>query len=199
MKVFGICGSPRAGGTDYAVNYALNILKEKGCETRFFTVRGKDIKFCIHCDYCIREKKGCVHKDALTPDFYDGMIWADGIVIGTPSYQGSLSGQTKCLMDRCRAILAMDPKILKGKCGMSLSVGGDRDGGQELAITTINNFYIINEMIPVGGGSFGANLGGTLWSRDKGKEGVAADEEGLRTIRKTVNRLYERLSREALP
>ncbi len=29
MKVFGICGSPRAGGTDYAVNYTLSLLKEK--------------------------------------------------------------------------------------------------------------------------------------------------------------------------
>jgi len=196
MKVFGICGSPRVGGTDYAVNYALDRLKEKGCETRFFTVRGKDIKFCIHCNYCLREKKGCIHKDVLTPEFYEGMLWAEGIVIGTPSYQGTLSGQTKTLMDRCRAILVVDPKILKGKCGMALSVGGDRDGGQELAISTINNCYISNEMIPVGGGAFGANLGGTLWSHDRGKEGVAEDDEGLRTLRKTVNRFYERLKEE---
>ncbi len=41
MKVFGICGSPRAGGTDYAVNYALDILKEKGCETRYFSCPGQ--------------------------------------------------------------------------------------------------------------------------------------------------------------
>ncbi len=65
MKVFGISGSPRAGGTDYAVNHALEILKEMGCETRYFSARGKDIKFCIHCDYCIKNKQGCVHKDAL--------------------------------------------------------------------------------------------------------------------------------------
>jgi multimeric flavodoxin WrbA len=189
MKVFGICGSPRAGGTDYAVNHALDLLKEIGCETRYFSARGKDIKFCIHCDYCIKNKQGCVHKDALD-EFYEGMLWADGVIIGTPCYQGTLSGQTKAMMDRCRAILAKDPLILKGKIGMGLAVGGDRNGGQEIAINTIHNFYIINEMIPSGGGSFGANLGATLWSKDKGKDGVAADEEGLRTLRKTVKRFY---------
>ncbi len=73
---------------------------------------------------------------------------------------------------------------------MGLAVGGDRNGGQEIAINAIHNFYIINEMIPSGGGSFGANLGATLWSHDKGKDGVAADEDGLRTLRKTTKRFY---------
>jgi multimeric flavodoxin WrbA len=190
MKVFGICGSPRVGGTDYAVNYALKLLEEKGCETRYFSARGKDIRFCIHCDFCVREQKGCVHKDALA-EFYEGLIWADGVVIGTPCYQGMLSGQTKVLMDRCRAILAKDPAILKGKVGMGLAVGGDRAGGQEIALQQIHEFYLINEMLPTGGSSFGANLGGALWSQDKGKEGVAADEYGLKTVRKTAKRFYD--------
>lgn len=192
MKVFGISGSPKRGGTDFAVNYALDKLKEKGCETRYFSAMGKDIKFCIHCDYCIRKREGCVHKDALL-EFYENILWADGIIMGTPCYQGNLSGQLKTMMDRCRAILAKDPQILKGKAGMGLAVGGDRNGGQEIALASIHYFYIINEMIPSGGGSFGANLGGSLWSQDKGAEGTGADEEGLRTLRKTTNRFYDLL------
>lgn len=195
MKVFGISGSPRKGGTDYAVNYGLGYLKEKGCETRYFSARAKDIGFCMHCDYCIREQKGCIQKDALL-ECYEGLLWADGIILGTPCYQGTLSGQLKTMMDRCRAILAKDPLILKGKVGMGIAVGGDRSGGQELALTTINNFYIVNEMIPMGGGSFGANFGASLWSHDKGSEGVAADEDGLRTLRKTLKRFYEMMARK---
>jgi len=195
MRVFGISGSPRLEGTHYAVNYALDYLKEKGCETRYFSARGKDIKFCIHCDYCVREKKGCIQKDGLQ-EFYEGMLWADGVIMGTPCYQGTLSGQLKTMMDRCRAILAKDMFMLKGKVGMGLAVGGDRNGGQEIAITLINNFFIITEMIPVGGGSYGANLGASLWSHDKGGEGVAADEEGLRTLRKTLKRFYGMLARK---
>jgi len=46
-------------------------------------------------------------------------------------------------------------------------------------------------MIPTGGGPFGANLGGTVWSRDLGKEGALRDDEGLRTVFKTVDRMIE--------
>jgi len=43
----------------------------------------------------------------------------------------------------------------------------------------------------VGGGSFGSNLGGTLWSKDKGAQGAEEDVEGMRTILKTVDRLIK--------
>jgi hypothetical protein len=46
-------------------------------------------------------------------------------------------------------------------------------------------------MIPVGGGSFGANLGGTFWSRDNGAEGTSEDSEGMKSLRKTLKRLVE--------
>ncbi len=192
MKVLGVSGSPRLEGTHFAVNYALEILKEKGCETRYYSVNGKEIRFCTHCDYCIRTKEGCVFKDDVQK-FYDDTIWADGVIVGTPVYQGNLSAQLKAMMDRCRAILAKYPAVLKGKLGMGIAVGGDRNGGQEIALKSMHDFFIINEMIPVGGGSWGANLGATFWSQDKGKQGVEADSEGLRTLKKTVRKFHEML------
>jgi len=193
IKIFGVSGSPRKGSTDYIVNEALKYLEEKyEVETRYFSARGKHLNFCIHCDYCIRERSGCIHKDDM-PDFYDGLEWADGIIIGTPVYQGNLSAQTKTMLDRCRAVVAKDPDILRNKVGAALAVGGDRVGGQEIALQSIHHFYIISEMIPVGGGSFGANLGGTFWSQDRMAEGAAEDEEGLRSMRKTMNRMMKTL------
>jgi multimeric flavodoxin WrbA len=193
IKIFGVSGSPRKGSTDYIVNEALKYLEEKyNAETRYFSARGKHLNFCIHCDYCIRERSGCIHKDDM-PEFYDGLEWADGIIIGTPVYQGNLSAQTKTMLDRCRAVVAKDPDILRNKVGAALAVGGDRMGGQEIALQSIHHFYIINEMIPVGGGSFGANLGGTFWSQDRMAEGAAEDEEGVRSMRKTANRMMKAL------
>ena len=55
----------------------------------------------------------------------------------------------------------------------------------------IHDFYLINEMIPVGGGAFDANLGATFWSKDKGADGVRADEEGLKSLYRTIDRLVE--------
>ena len=194
MNLFGICGSPRIGSTDYAVKAALQYAEENYLiQTTYFSCHKKELNFCIHCDFCVRKKQGCVFKDDMK-EVYDNLEWADALIIGTPVYQGTLSGQTKVLLDRCRAVVAKDPSFFKNKVGAAIAVGGDRIGGQELAIQAIINFYIISEMIPVGGGSFGANLGGTFWSKDKGAEGVREDAVGLKSLYKTVDRLVSAAS-----
>jgi multimeric flavodoxin WrbA len=192
IKILGISGSPRNMATDFLVQEALQITKQKyGAETDYFSSKGKKLNFCIHCDFCVRTKEGCVHKDDISAELYDKMIWADAWIIGTPVYQGTVSAQTKTIMDRCRAIVARDQKIFLNKVGMGIADGGDRIGGQEPAIQTILNFYVINEMIPIGGGSFGANLGGTFWSKDNGAEGVSEDLEGMKSLRKTLKKLIQ--------
>ena len=189
--LLGICGSPRKQGTDFAVKYALNYAAEKyGFNTEFWTVRNKEINFCLHCDYCIREKKGCVNNDDME-DLYLKLEKSKFLFFGTPIFQGNLSGQLKTVMDRCRAMVAKNPNGFKDKIGAALAVGGDRNGGQEIAIRSILDFYQQNHIISVSGGAFGANLGACLWSKDLGKEGVEQDEEGLRTIRKVIKRLKE--------
>jgi multimeric flavodoxin WrbA len=189
--LLGICGSPRKQGTAYAVEYALKYASEKfGFDTEFWTVRGKDIKYCTHCDYCIREKEGCINEDDIQ-NLYPLLEKAKFLLLGTPVFQGNLSGQLKTLLDRCRGLVAQNPNVFNGKYGMALAVGGDRSGGQEIAIRSILDFYQQNHIIPVSGGAFGANLGASLWSRDMGKEGVQNDEIGLKTIRKVIKRLAE--------
>ncbi|MGQ4873717.1 MAG: flavodoxin family protein [Promethearchaeia archaeon] len=189
--LLGISGSPRAQGTEFAVKYALNYAEKRfGFETIFWTVRGKKINFCLHCDYCIREKKGCVHKDDIL-ELYDLLTKADFLLFGTPVFQGNLSGQLKTVMDRCRALMAKNPNVFKNKIGMALAVGGDRSGGQEIAIRSILDFFQQNHIISVSGGAFGANLGAALWSRDSDKAGVESDIEGLRSIRKVIKRMAE--------
>lgn len=191
IKLLGISGSPRKKATDYIVNEALRYAQEKfDVETDYFSASGKDLKFCIHCDYCVRKQQGCIHKDDIV-GLYDKMLWADAWIIGTPVYQGTLSAQTKTIMDRCRAVVARDPKAFLNKVGAATAVGGDRIGGQEPAIQSILNFYVISEMLPIAGGSFGSNLGGTFWSHDKGAEGAAEDAEGIRSLHRTVNKLIK--------
>jgi multimeric flavodoxin WrbA len=191
IKLLGISGSPRKKGTDRMVRAALEYAEEKyDVEVEYFSAKGKDLKFCIHCDHCVRTKQGCIHKDDIV-GLYDKMEWADAWIIGSPVYQGTVSGQTKTIMDRCRAVVARDPKVFMNKVGAGMADGGDRVGGQEPALQVIHNFYIISEMIPVSGGSFGSNLGGTFWSQDKGAEGIEVDDEGLRSMRKTVRRLIQ--------
>ena len=191
IKLLGISGSPRAGATDFAIKAALSYAKEKyQVTTDYFTVKGKKINFCIHCDHCIKKQQGCIHKDDML-ELYPKLEWANAWLLGSPVYQGHISGQLKAVFDRCRALVAKNPKVFENKIGAAIAVGGDRNGGQEPTIQTIIDFYIINEIIPVGGGSFGSNLGGTVWSKDKGAQGAEDDVEGMRTTLKTVDRLIK--------
>jgi multimeric flavodoxin WrbA len=185
FMIVGICGSPRQQATEHVLKEALRMLETQGFETRFFTVRGKNIGFCTHCDHCLTHKE-CVFKDDMQ-EVYALLKDAKGIIIATPVYNGGVSAQTKAVMDRCRAAVAGDRNFFKHKVGMGIALGGDRIGGQEAALQQILTFYILNGMIPVSGGFFGANLGATFWTKDT-LEGVKQDEEGFRSLKKTVKK-----------
>lgn len=186
--ILGICGSPRRKATEYVLTQALGMLKTKGFETELFAVRGKNIGFCQHCDYCLRTKKCRLEDDMY--NLYPLLRKTDGLVIATPVYNGGASAQTKAVMDRCRALFAAERDVLRNKAGMAIAVGGDRAGGQELALQQIITFYVLNGVIPISGGPFGANLGATFWSKDTLK-GVKEDKEGFKTLKKTLNRFAE--------
>lgn len=188
--ILGISGSPRKMATEHILGEALKMLEEKGFQTELFTVRGKSLSPCKHCDYCLKNKE-CVVKDDMY-QLYPLIREAEGFVFATPVYNGGMSAQTKIVIDRTRATLAAEPKALRRKPGMAIAVGGDRMGGQELAVQQIHTFYILNGMIPVSGGFFGANLGATFWSHDTLEE-AKKDEEGFRSLRKTIRRFAETL------
>jgi len=186
--ILGICGSPRKQATDHVLNEALNMLEDKGFETSFFGVRGKDISPCRHCNYCLK-KQECIIKDDMY-DIYNLIKESDGLILASPCYNGGISAQLKAIMDRTRAMGAADIDFLKEKVGMGIAVGGDRMGGQELVIQQIITFYVLNNAIPVSGGAFGANLGATFWSQDTLK-GVKNDHEGFRVLKKTVRKFAD--------
>ncbi len=186
--IVGICGSPRQQATEHVLAEALQILENKGFKTQLWTVRGKDVGFCTHCDYCLTDKQ-CVIQDDMQ-ELYVLLTKASGIIIATPVYNGGVSAQIKAVMDRTRAAVASDANIFKGKIGMGIAVGGDRAGGQELALMQIHTFFILNGMMPVSGGYFGANVGATFWSKDT-LEGAEQDEEGFRSLKKTLKRFSE--------
>lgn len=162
------------------------MLEDLGYETEYWSVKGKQINFCIHCDYC-KKGEGCVFNDDM-PSLYSLLEKASAYVFSTPVYNGNLSGQLKTVMDRCRALFSRNHTVFRYKPVIAIAVGGDRAGGQEAAIQQISDFYVMNGGLPISGGTFGANLGASFWSKDS-LEGVMEDEEGFRSLQKTVKRL----------
>ena len=184
--ILGVSGSPRSSATEHVLKHALLSLGGLGYETQYWSVMGKKINFCIHCDFC-GKGDGCVFKDDMNT-LYSLLEEASAYVFATPVYNGNVSGQMKTLMDRCRALLSRNHKVFRYKPVIAVAVGGDRVGGQEPAIQQITSFFVMNGGVPVSGGTFGANLGATFWSKDS-LEGVLEDEEGFRSLSMTIKRL----------
>jgi multimeric flavodoxin WrbA len=183
MKVFGICASPRANTTEYVVKNALDKLENHGFETELFSCVGKDIKPCMHCDYCL-EHKECIIKDDMV-DVYRALKEADGIILATPVQSGGISSNMAAIMDRTRALEAVDYNLLRGKVGMSIAVGGDRTGGQDFAHLKNITYFMIHGIIPVSGGPFGSNLGASFWSDDS-LDNIKKDDYGMQSLDRTL-------------
>lgn len=183
MKVFGICGSPRSNTTEYVIKNALEKLEDDGFETELFSCFGKDIKPCMHCDYCLENKK-CIMEDDML-DVYKALQEADGIILATSVQSGGISSNLAAIMDRTRALEAIDYNLLRGKIGMSIAVGGDRTGGQDFAHLKNITYFMIHGIIPVSGGPFGSNLGASFWSNDS-LDDIKKDEYGMESLDRTL-------------
>jgi len=184
MKIFGICASPRNNTTEYVLKNALAKLESHNFETEMFTCMGKEIKPCMHCDYCLENKKCIIEDDMST--VYEGLQGADGIILATPIQSGGISSNLASIMDRTRALEAVDYNLLRGKIGMSITVGGDRTGGQDFAHLKNITYFMIHGIIPVSGGPFGSNLGASFWSNDS-IDDIKEDDYGMDSLDRTLH------------
>ena len=62
--ILGVSGSPRNQATEHVLEQALNQLSVFGYDTKYWGVRGKQLGFCTHCDYCLRGE-GCAINDDM--------------------------------------------------------------------------------------------------------------------------------------
>ena len=85
LMIVGICGSPREQATDFILKEALKMLEAKGFTTKFWSVRGKRLGFCTHCDFCLKNKV-CAFKDDMQ-ELYALLKDAEGIVFAISSLQ----------------------------------------------------------------------------------------------------------------
>jgi multimeric flavodoxin WrbA len=104
MQVVGINGSPRKQwNTATLVIKALEGAAAQGAETELVHLYDLDFKGCTSCFACkTRGGKSygrCVMSDGLTP-VLDKIATADALVIGSPIYFGSVTGETRSFMER---------------------------------------------------------------------------------------------------
>ena len=103
MKVLGINGSPRKGGnTDILLDEALKGAESVGCSCEKITLNELDFSACQECE-SPPDNGDCIVNDEMQ-DVYKKVDKADIIIVASPLFFGSLSAQTKMMIDRfqCR-------------------------------------------------------------------------------------------------
>lgn len=206
IKIIGICGSPIKGGnTEAFLKEALKAAEETGgVTTELISLAGKDIRDCIHCNWCLskqEEGKFCSLKDDV-PEILAKVLEADGLLLATPVYSTRLSGYMACLLDRFRVFGHGNyyKGRLKNKVAGALAVCWYRNMGAETALLSLVSAFLVNDMIPVTPHlGLGAPLGAVGLSSYEGtgkfdpqdRLGILKDEYGLASARSLAQRMVE--------
>jgi multimeric flavodoxin WrbA len=186
IKIIGLSGSPRKNGnTEILIKEALKAAKQKGAETEFITIAGKNIQPCRACGACRLPKSAgkCAIKDDV-PEIFEKLKKADGILIGSPVYFLTVTAQLKALFDRSLVLRYGKGRVkdapgskggpeflLTDKAGGAISVGGGN--GQQLTILEILKWMVFQNMVVVGnrldlGTNTNASEAGTILKNKKG-------------------------------
>jgi multimeric flavodoxin WrbA len=106
MKVLGISCGRRMSNTEIMIKEALMGAEEAGAEVQFLRLQDYYIKPCTGCNSCtldIMERGGggaCTLKNDDFPFIDELMMECDGLILGSPIYEKSPTGQLKTLEDR---------------------------------------------------------------------------------------------------
>lgn len=182
VKILGVCGSPRKGATEYALGVALEAAAQTGdVQAQMITLRGRNIHQCVDCGNVRENKDRCLVYHDDMDELYDIFYEADGLILASPVYVMNYTGTLAAYLNRFRSAylkLIADPAVFSHKVGAAIAVGGMRNGGQEMTINAIHNFYNSFGITIVNGG-MGCYAGPSVWSQNKKAEGVKEDEIGI--------------------
>lgn len=122
MKIYAINGSPRkTWNTAQLLEQALAGAAAQGAATELIHLYDLNFKGCISCFACKlkggRSYGKCALRDELTP-VLEKLAGADGFVLGSPIYFGTVTGELRSFMERLLfpyVVYAQPPQSLFGR------------------------------------------------------------------------------------
>lgn len=175
MKVVAFNGSARKGGnTAILLNTVMAALNQEAIETEMVQLAGQPLQGCIACYKCFKKKDGtcAVDKDFFN-ECYQKMKEADGILLGSPTYFADVSAATRALIERAGFVSRANNYLLKGKVGAG--VVAVRRAGSIQALTSLNLFFLYNQMVIPGSSYWNMGIG-------MNPGDVQNDAEGIQTM-----------------
>ncbi|MHA1917102.1 MAG: flavodoxin family protein, partial [Candidatus Ranarchaeia archaeon] len=138
----------------------------------------------------------CKHNDALE-ELYPIMLKADGIIVLSPVYIGSVSGQTRMFWDRMRPI--MEEWTSKPRFSQLVIIGGSRLGSQERVIPQVRDMLNTTWHVPLSDPAYSGGINAWSGYRFKriesqygsGLEGVMEDEKAIQSLKEVTRRMIQ--------
>jgi len=152
MLIVALNGSPhREGNTACLLNEALHTVRDAGAETALLHVgeglAGVKTPFCLCCS---TPCAGSCYRGTLLSEMLALLRLADGVIMGSPVYFGTVSGQLKSFWDKTRRLRS--EKSLVDVVGGCVAVGSSRYGGQEATLHAMQEMMLTQGMTVVGDG-----------------------------------------------
>ncbi|QGP92562.1 NAD(P)H dehydrogenase [Neomoorella glycerini] len=188
MLIVGINGSPKKeGNTAFLVREGLAAAAAAGAATALIHIAealaDQKIPYCTQCS---SPCQGACSRNNRLGEAYDLLRRADGILIGSPVYFGSVSAQLKAFWDKSRIL--RKEKALYNVVGAGVTVGGSRFGGQETTLKALFDMMLIQGMMIVGDGFSEADCG---HQGSCGQAPAHSDDFAVARVRLTGKRLAE--------
>ena len=146
MYILGISGSPRVGGnTDILLDKALEGASSDGAEVEKVILNKLEMLTCQECEYT-NDDGTCKIEDDFS-GLYEKIKKANGIIVASPIFFGSLSAQTKIMIDRFQCSwkynLSSDKNTgkIKKTGALILIEASTRDSFLDNAKSIIKNFF----------------------------------------------------------
>jgi len=169
MKVIAFNGSPHNEGVvATGISVMKRELEKEGIAVEVVHVGGRNIHGCMDCRKC-RTLGHCAIEGDPVNECYEKIKIADGIILGSPVYYGSIAGTFKSFLDR----LFFPAPDLKYKIGATV-VSLRRSGGIS-TFHQLNNYLNLAQMIITPG---------VYWDVIHGNnpEELSQDKEGLQIM-----------------
>jgi len=186
--IVSLIGSPaKDGNTALLLTEAIKVCSQLGADTEMIHCREalKDLKnpFCINCQSPCQAK--CAEGKPLQKAL-QSLGRADGLIVGSPVYFGTVSGQLKAFWDKTRSLRSN--KKLLNVVGGAVAVGASPYGGQESTVQAIHHMMLVQGMLIVGDGYIEDDCGhmGAMAKRPS-----INDENALNRVRILAKRVVE--------
>lgn len=190
MKVIAFNGSPhKNGNTAILLRRVLAVLEAEGIETELIDLAGQEIHGCTACGACLKTKnRQCIIKGDSINSYVEKIVAADGVLLGSPTYNSMMTPEMKALIDRTATVAKANDDLYKRKVGAAVVTM--RRAAGILTFDAMNNYFLHGQMIVPGSSYWNVGVGFYPGEVEKDAESL----ETMDTLGKNMAWLIKKLN-----